>query len=131
MSCMEESDKGILVQEMVKGAENWVVGLTPRQVVGPCVMFGLGGISPRSSKTFSFRVAPIEKRDALEMPEKSKLTRFSMQSGDASGGHGQAVRYPHHHGDIGMENDEIKEIDVNPLIISGAMPVAVDAPGKS
>jgi len=30
-------------------------------------------------------------------------------------------------GKIGIENDRIKEIDINPLIISGGKPVAVDA----
>jgi hypothetical protein len=30
-------------------------------------------------------------------------------------------------GDIGVENDPIKEIDINPLIIRGGKPVAVDA----
>jgi hypothetical protein len=30
-------------------------------------------------------------------------------------------------GEIGLDNDAIKEIDVNPLILSGSNPVAVDA----
>ncbi|MBW2332702.1 MAG: carboxylate--amine ligase, partial [Deltaproteobacteria bacterium] len=30
-------------------------------------------------------------------------------------------------GKIGVENDTIKEIDINPVIISGSRPVAVDA----
>jgi hypothetical protein len=30
-------------------------------------------------------------------------------------------------GRIGIENEEIKEIDINPLILRGARPVAVDA----
>ncbi len=30
-------------------------------------------------------------------------------------------------GQIGLEQEKIKEIDINPLIISGARPVAVDA----
>jgi hypothetical protein len=30
-------------------------------------------------------------------------------------------------GEIGMENESIQEIDINPLILSGAKPVAVDA----
>jgi acetyl-CoA synthetase (ADP-forming) len=30
-------------------------------------------------------------------------------------------------GDIGVENDPVKEIDINPLIIRGGKPVAVDA----
>jgi hypothetical protein len=30
-------------------------------------------------------------------------------------------------GQMGLENDAIQEIDVNPLILSGSKPVAVDA----
>jgi len=30
-------------------------------------------------------------------------------------------------GEIGIENDKIKEIDINPVIISGSRPIAVDA----
>jgi len=30
-------------------------------------------------------------------------------------------------GRIGLENEKVKEIDINPLIISGSKPVAVDA----
>ena len=30
-------------------------------------------------------------------------------------------------GKIGMENERIKDIDINPLIISGGKPIAVDA----
>ena len=30
-------------------------------------------------------------------------------------------------GQIGLENDAVKEIDINPIILSGSAPVAVDA----
>jgi hypothetical protein len=30
-------------------------------------------------------------------------------------------------GRIGIENDEVSEIDINPVIISGSKPIAVDA----
>ena len=30
-------------------------------------------------------------------------------------------------GGIGLENEQIKEIDINPVIISGSRPVALDA----
>ena len=30
-------------------------------------------------------------------------------------------------GEIGLENDDIKEIDINPVILSGSKPMAVDA----
>ncbi|MBW1703306.1 MAG: acetate--CoA ligase family protein, partial [Deltaproteobacteria bacterium] len=30
-------------------------------------------------------------------------------------------------GQIGLENEKVKEIDINPVLISGSKPVAVDA----
>jgi hypothetical protein len=30
-------------------------------------------------------------------------------------------------GRIGLENEKVKEVDINPLIISGSKPVAIDA----
>ena len=40
------SDGAVLVQQLVKGQRELVVGLTRDAQFGPCVMFGLGGIFP-------------------------------------------------------------------------------------
>ena len=50
---------GILVQEMVHGARELVMGMTRDIQFGPCVMFGLGGIFTEALEDVSFRVAPL------------------------------------------------------------------------
>jgi len=43
---------------------------------GPCVMFGLGGIFTEILRDVSFRLAPLEKRDALEMMNEIKAHKI-------------------------------------------------------
>ncbi|GAB61346.1 MAG: acetyl-CoA synthetase [Candidatus Jettenia sp.] len=58
---------GILIEEMaVPSAEVIIGGLRDFQF-GPVVMFGLGGIFVEIFKDVSFRIAPVEEREALDM----------------------------------------------------------------
>ena len=128
MRNMGNDDGEVLVQEMVKGARELVVGLTRDPQFGPCVMFGLGGIFTEVLKDISFRVAPLEKHDAFDMMSEIKAHKIL----DAVRGMPEANRERLADilitvGRIGLENDPIKEIDINPLILSGSDPVAVDA----
>lgn len=128
MSHKEASIEGVLVQEMVKGERELVVGLTRDPQFGPCVMYGLGGIFTEILNDVSFRIAPLEKRDAMEMIREIKGHKII----DAFRGKPpvdidvlcQALLAL---GNIGLEFDQVKEIDINPLIIDGDRPVAVDA----
>jgi acyl-CoA synthetase (NDP forming) len=125
---MNESERGILVQEMVRGSRELVVGMTRDDQFGPCVMFGLGGIFTEILRDISFRVAPIEKRDALEMTREIKAHKIldgirGMPPADMDKLCDILITV----GQIGMENESIKEIDINPLILSGSIPIAVDA----
>lgn len=119
---------GILVQEMVKGSRELVIGMIRDAQFGPCVMFGLGGIFTEVLKDVSFRIAPLEKRDALEMTQEIKgapvLGNFrGMPAVDTE----LLVNMLISAGKLGMDLEAVKEVDVNPLIISGSRPVAVDA----
>jgi len=123
-----ETEDSILVQEMVKGQRELVIGLTRDPQFGPCVMFGLGGIFTEILKDISFRVAPLEKRDALEMMQDIKGHKIleavrGMEAADLNIFSDILIKV----GQIGLENDDVKEIDINPVIISGNQPVAVDA----
>ena len=122
------SDAGVLVQEMVKGQRELVVGLTRDPQFGPCVMFGLGGIFTEILKDISFRVAPLEKRDALEMMKEIKAHKIlEAMRGMPAADIDMLADILINVGRIGLENDVVKEIDINPIIISGNEPVAVDA----
>jgi len=128
MSRMEGENKTLLVQEMVRGSRELVVGMTRDPQFGPCVMFGLGGIYTEILKDVSFRVAPLEKRDALQMTQEIRGRKIlegvrGMPPADMEVLCQVLIKV----GEIGLENGAIKEIDVNPLILSGNKPVAVDA----
>ncbi len=117
-----------LVQEMIRGKRELVVGLIRDPQFGPCVMFGLGGIFTEILKDVSFRLAPLEKRDALEMMAEIKAHKIldairGMDAVDRDVLSEMLINV----GKIGTENDTIKEIDINPVIISGSRPIAVDA----
>jgi acyl-CoA synthetase (NDP forming) len=119
---------GILVQEMVKGSRELVIGMIRDPQFGPCVMFGLGGIFTEVLKDVSFRIAPLERRDALEMAQEIKgapvLGAFrGMPPVDMD----LLVSLLISAGKLGLELEAVKEVDVNPLIIAGNKPVAVDA----
>jgi acetate---CoA ligase (ADP-forming) subunit beta len=129
MEVLSETKGNILVQKMVKGQRELVVGLTRDPQFGPCVMFGLGGIFTEILSDVSFRVAPLEKRDALEMMQEIKGRKIlenirGMEPADLS----QLSRILIQVGQIGMDYDAVKEIDINPLILSSnGQCVAVDA----
>jgi acetate---CoA ligase (ADP-forming) subunit beta len=127
-SHLEGNKKDILVQEMIKGTRELVVGMTRDPQFGPCVMFGLGGIFTEILKDIVFRVAPLEKRDALDMTQEIKAHKIleavrGMPAADLDLLCDILVKV----GAIGVENEFIQEIDINPLILSGTKPVAVDA----
>ena len=121
-------DGAVLVQQLVKGKRELVVGLTRDAQFGPCVMFGLGGIFTEILKDTVFRVAPLEKQDALEMMQEIKACKIlEAIRGMAAADKDMLAEMLMTVGRIGVENDRIKEIDINPVIISGGKPVAVDA----
>lgn len=120
--------EGVLVQEMVQGSRELMMGLIRDEQFGPCVMFGLGGIFTEVLKDVSFRVAPLEKRDAMEImgeiKAKALLGPFRGEEAVDQQSLADALIAL---GNIGMELPQVKEIDINPLIVTGSRSVAVDA----
>jgi len=119
---------GVLVQELIGGRRELVMGLTRDPQFGACVMFGLGGIFTEILKDISFRKAPLERRDALEMMGDIKGHKIleavrGMPAADTEALAAMLMRI----GQIGVEIEAVAEIDLNPVILDGARPVAVDA----
>jgi len=119
---------GVLIEKMVKGSREFVIGLTRDPQFGPCVMFGLGGIFTEALKDVTFRVAPLSKQDALEMIDEIKTKKLLGEfRGSPAVDREALAKALVGVGDLGMKYDSIAEIDINPLIISGNQAVAVDA----
>jgi acyl-CoA synthetase (NDP forming) len=121
--------EGLLIQEMVAGERELAVGLTRDPTFGPCLMFGLGGTLAEVIKDVTFRTAPLNLRDALEMimdiRGKEILGHFRNQ---APVDLDELARILVALGEIAISHEEIFQIDVNPLKIRpDGRPVAVDA----
>ena len=63
---------GVSVQKMVRPGTEVIVGISKDPQFGPVIMFGLGGIFVELLKDVSFRVIPVERRDAQEMIQEIK-----------------------------------------------------------
>jgi len=125
---MEGFEGGVLMQEMIKGRRELVMGLTRDPQFGPCVMFGLGGIFTEILRDVAFRRAPLEVRDAKEMMQEIKGHKIldavrGMEAADQKLLADMLISV----GRIGLDFDSVMEIDLNPVILSGSKPVVVDA----
>jgi len=121
-------DGGVLVQEMIEGKRELVAGLTRDPQFGPCVMFGLGGIFTEILEDVAFRVAPLNRSDALAMMQDIRGHKIldsirGMEPVDREALASILISL----GKIGLEHEEVQEIDINPLIVRKGIPVAVDA----
>ena len=120
--------KEILVQQMIKGDRELMVGLTRDAQFGPCVMYGLGGIFTEILEDVAFRVAPLTRWDAMDMMEDIKGKKIL----DAFRGKPAVDREKLADillavGQIGLDHEKVHEIDMNPLKLVDGKPVAVDA----
>jgi succinyl-CoA synthetase beta subunit len=121
--------KEVLVQQMIKGDRELVVGLTRDAQFGPCVMFGLGGIFTEILEDVAFRVAPLTKWDAMDMMKDFRAHKILDEfRGQPAVDREVLANILIAIGNIGMEQDKVKEIDINPLkITADGKPIAVDA----
>ncbi|MCK4451217.1 MAG: acetate--CoA ligase family protein, partial [Anaerolineae bacterium] len=120
--------QGILVSKQAPDGLEVIVGALDDAMFGPTVMFGLGGIFTEVLKDVTFRVAPLERRDAREMMREIRGFRL------LEGARGQA-RYDTEAlvelllavSRMVTDRPEIKELDLNPvrLFEQGLMPLDV------
>jgi acyl-CoA synthetase (NDP forming)/RimJ/RimL family protein N-acetyltransferase len=66
-SALNRSLEGILIQPMVTGGIETLIGLTQDPMFGPLVAFGLGGTQVELFRDVAFRIAPLTDRDADDM----------------------------------------------------------------
>lgn len=59
--------KGILIQKMLSGGREVIVGASRDIQFGPVIMFGLGGVFVEVLKDVVFRAAPVDEAEALRM----------------------------------------------------------------
>ncbi len=118
----------LLVSHMVKGEREFMSGMVRFQGFGPCVLFGLGGIFTEALHEITFRSAPLSDIEAAEMLLDTRANKLLEGfRGMLPVERNLLVDILQKLSFIGLLHPEITEIDINPLIISGSRPTAVDA----
>ncbi|MEM3538340.1 MAG: acetate--CoA ligase family protein [Nitrososphaerales archaeon] len=118
---------GIMVQKMAPSAMEVVIGALRDKQFGPVVMFGLGGIFIEIIKDVSFRIAPLNKDDALEMIKEIKgypllIGYRGSPKLDVNAIADAIVKIS----ELMMNVDEIDQLDLNPILVYTSGLIVVD-----
>jgi acetyltransferase len=118
----------VLVQEMLSGNREFLAGMTRFAGFGAGVVFGLGGVFTEIYKDTTIRMAPLADVDVQEMfadiRARKLLEEFRGMPTVKLDKLSQIIQAV---GNISLLHPEIAEIDLNPIIISGSMPIVADA----
>lgn len=124
--------EGFLIEQMAPPGHNVVIGGVRDPSFGQIIMFGLGGIFVEVMRDVAFRICPVMPIDAHEMI--AELRGAPILAGTRGGLAVPEVVLIDALMAIGGENglllelaDDFAEVDINPLIVSPAGAVAVDA----
>ena len=108
---------GVLIQPMVAGGVETMLGITRDPVFGSLLAFGLGGIHVEVLKDVQFRVGPLTDRDADELLHGIRAFRLlegyrGHAAADIDALRDLLLRLSR----LAEEVPEIQEVDLNPVI---------------
>ncbi len=124
----EAGEVPLLVCEMVKFDREFLAGMARFPGFPPCVLFGLGGVQAEALRDTALRVAPLSLGDARELAlslcSKDLLGAWrGMPAADLDA----LARVLAAVGNIALHFPQIREMDLNPIALSGGKPVVLDA----
>jgi acyl-CoA synthetase (NDP forming) len=128
LALAEGQDTLLLVERMVRGAREFMIGMKRDLLFGPVVVFGIGGIFAEAHKDIALGVTPLEDRDIEGMLTGIRASALlddfrglpPVDRASLAGAIRALAR-------IAADHPAVTEIDVNPLIVEGTTPVAADA----
>lgn len=116
----------IIVQEMVPGLQV-IVGAKRDAQFGPVIVFGIGGIFVEIVRDFSLRVAPLTRRDAVEMVYGVRASSlFEGARGKRPVNVSKLIDVLLKVSRMMLKNPDIKELDLNPVVANDRSAVVVD-----
>ncbi len=119
--------EGVLVQAMVGGGKETIIGMTLDPQFGPVLMFGLGGIYVEALKDVVFRVQPVTDVDAREMVRAIRgAALLQGVRGEPASDLAAVEETIQRISQLVGDHQEIREMDVNPWMAFAQGGVAVD-----
>jgi len=125
----EDGKVSLLVAEQVQGQRELIAGFVRDPQFGPCVMLGLGGILAEAVGDVVFAVAPLSRREAFDMVEGLATRHLLTQPhrGEPAIDREALADVLEGLSRLALERPDIESVDLNPLIVAGDQPIAVDA----
>jgi acetyltransferase len=110
---------GVLVQEMIQGGFEVMIGMSQDPQFGPTIAFGLGGIFVEVLEDISLRVTPLSQSDAEQMVKEIKgYPILQGVRGKKRADIKAVVDVLQRVSRLAQDwKDTISEIDINPLIV--------------
>mgnify|MGYP001773149078 CR=1 FL=1 len=117
--------EGVIVYEMVQKGKEVIVGGIKDDQFGQVIMFGSGGILVEILEDVSFRVLPVQREDVEEMMGETKVLKVLKGYRGKPLDVESVVDILMKVAGLLEKNEEIKELDLNPIMVleKGAYPV--------
>jgi acetyltransferase len=114
----EAEINGVLVQRLAPKGQEVILGMTRYPIFGPLIMFGFGGIFVEVFQDVAFRLAPLTRNGARNMVRSIKGHKLlSGFRGAPKTDIGTIERMLVGLSDLVLDHPEIKELDINPLLV--------------
>ncbi len=128
MSSLNPKPPSFLIQPMLKGDLELIVGTVRDPQFGPAVMLGLGGIHAEVYRDVIFRLPPLTEPDVVEMVSELKgKALLRGYRGSKPVNMKSLSDWLIKLGWLVLTFEKIQEIDVNPLLVVDGESIAVDA----
>jgi acyl-CoA synthetase (NDP forming)/GNAT superfamily N-acetyltransferase len=115
---------GVLVEPMITGGIETIVGVVQEPVFGPVVVFGLGGTATDMLADHAARLAPLTDADADDLIRSIRATRALLEhEAGIAALRDVLLRVSRLADDL----PQVAELDLNPVIVRPDSAIAVDA----
>ncbi len=119
---------GVLIQQFLPAGDEFIVGAIKDPNFGHLVMVGLGGIYTELFKDTSFRINPINEEDAYDMLQSLRSWKMLLGlRGKAQSDIVALAKIVAHISHLVTDCPQIKELDLNPVIVRSDGVVIADA----
>jgi len=120
--------EGVLVQPMVEGGKELLLGMVRDSQFGPTVMVGFGGIYVEVLKDTAMRLCPVQVSEARAMLDELRMAPLLHGvRGEAPVDMRALSEAICRFAQLAVDLPELAEIEVNPLVAGPAGVIAVDA----
>ena len=124
----EDGVTGVLIAPMVSGTRELIAGLAEDPQFGMTVMLGLGGVLAEAVADVAFRLVPVSRVEAEDMVDDlSTQALLGEFRGEPAVDRQKLVDVLVGLSSAAEADPTIVSADLNPLIVVGGDPVAVDA----